>query len=166
MKQCQKCGAVIDDNNPTRVCPACGAPLGSVVKSDFSEKVNKTIGEIQNVPDYSGFYHPQDIEQNKMISILSYLGLLFLIPFLAKKDSPFARFHVNQGMVLFFTEAVYNVVLRIVRGLFKGTILGFIPGILGILDIAFFVLMILGIINAVNGKAKELPIIGKIRIIN
>ena len=34
-----------------------------------------------------------------------------------------------------------------------------------LLSVACLVLAILGIINAVNGKAKELPVVGKIRIL-
>ena len=109
--------------------------------------------------------HPADIDRNKGMSVLSYLGLLLLIPFLARKDSPYARFHVNQGMVLFLTEAAYNILYRIIRSVFGHGILSPIVSILGILDIVFLILMIMGIVNAASGKAKELPIIGKIRIL-
>ncbi|MBQ6469960.1 MAG: hypothetical protein IJJ50_07930 [Lachnospiraceae bacterium] len=163
MRQCQNCGAMIDDDR-ARVCPTCGRPMAPV-KGDFSQRVNQTIGEIQNTPDYSNYYHPADVERNKGISVLSYLGLLLLIPYLARKDSPYARFHVNQGLVLFLTEAVYNLVIRVIRGIFGHTILSPIVSILGILDIVFVVLMIIGIVNAASGRAKELPVIGKIRIL-
>lgn len=53
-----------------------------------------------------------------------------------------------------------------------GFILRFIPifgsiaiFLLGLVNIIFLVLAIIGIVNAVNGKAKELPIIGKYRVI-
>ena len=42
-----------------------------------------------------------DAEQNKVFGILAYLGILCLIPLLAAKDSRFARYHANQGLVLF-----------------------------------------------------------------
>ena len=41
-----------------------------------------------------------DIEQAKGTAWLSYLGILWLIPMLTLKDSPFAKFHVKQGIVL------------------------------------------------------------------
>ncbi|MBE5997984.1 MAG: zinc-ribbon domain-containing protein [Lachnospiraceae bacterium] len=163
MRQCQHCGAMIDDDR-ARVCPACGQPIAPA-GGDFSQKVNQTIGEIQNTPDYSNYFHPADVGQNKGISVLSYLGILLLIPLFAKKDSPYTRFHVNQGLVLFITETLYGIIVRVIRGILGGTILSPLVTILSLLDIVFLVLSIIGIVNAAGGKAKELPVIGKIRIL-
>jgi len=40
----------------------------------------------------------KDIEENKVLAIISYFWLLCLIPLLAKKDSPFAQFHAIRGL--------------------------------------------------------------------
>ena len=94
------------------------------------------------------------------MAILSYFGILVLIPIFAAKDDPFVRYHANQGLVLL----IANIAVAIV-----GFILGFIPVIGGIISwiisIALFVLMILGIINAAKGEMKPLPFIGGIEII-
>ncbi|MFH1781618.1 MAG: hypothetical protein ABH835_03330 [Patescibacteria group bacterium] len=45
-------------------------------------------------------FDPKDVEENKAIACLSYLGILFLIPLLAKKDSKFAQTHAKQGLVM------------------------------------------------------------------
>jgi hypothetical protein len=42
----------------------------------------------------------KDIQDNKAITYLSYIGLLFLVPMLAKKESKFAMFHAKQGLIL------------------------------------------------------------------
>lgn len=85
----------------------------------------------------------KDIEENKVITVLSYIGLLFLVPLLAKKESKFAKFHAKQGLVLcigwFFT---------------------WIPYLGWLLWIAIAIFSIWGIINVLNGQFKELPIIG------
>src|SRR6267378_526195 len=47
-----------------------------------------------------------DIEQNKVYAILAYIGLLFLVPLLAAPNSKFARYHTNQGIVLFLATIV------------------------------------------------------------
>ena len=100
------------------------------------------------------------MEGNKLLAAISYIGILFLVPLLAAKDDAFARYHANQGLVLF----IANIAAAIV-----GFILGFIPviGIIvaWIIRIALFVLMILGIINALKGEMKPLPLIGGIEII-
>ncbi len=97
-------------------------------------------------------YMPEDIEQNKLMALLSYLGILVLIPLLAKKDSPYAQFHAKQGLVLllgWIAATVINVI----------PILGQIVFVL--CSIFLFVLFIIGIINALSGNVKELPLIGQ-----
>ena len=100
------------------------------------------------------------MEGNKLLAAISYIGILFLVPLLAAKDDAFARYHANQGLVLF----IANIAAAI-----AGFILGFIPviGIIvaWIIRIALFVLMILGIINALKGEMKPLPLIGGIEIL-
>jgi len=106
-----------------------------------------------------------DIEQNKVFGVISYLGLLFLVPLIAAKQSKFAMYHCNQGAVL-FVVAVCSWIAMFVLSM----ILHFIP-ILGfmlsmLLHFALFIglaaLMIIGILNAVNGKMKPLPLIGSL----
>lgn len=102
--------------------------------------------------------HPEqlDVEQNKVMAILAYI--LFFIPLLAAKESKFAMYHANQGLVLFLAGLVVSIV---------GTIIPFLGWLL-ILPIGFIVILvfaILGIVNAAQGKMKPLPLIGQINII-
>ena len=98
--------------------------------------------------------------KNKLLAAISYVWILCIVTILCAKDDAFARYHANQGLVLL----IANIAAVIV-----GFILGFIPVIGGIISfiisIALFVLMILGIINAVKGEMKPLPFIGGIEII-
>ncbi len=93
----------------------------------------------------------EDIQANKYLAILSYFGIFFLIPMLARKDSVFCRFHVNQGIVLFIIEVIINILAQFVS-------------IIGILGIVTFVFAIMGIVNCVKGEVKPLPLIGSIKI--
>ena len=95
---------------------------------------------------------PKDVEQNKALAAIGYLGILFLVPMLAAPKSPYAQFHAKQGMVLFITALIMSVVMAI-------PILGWAIGGLG--GIFVIVLMIMGILNAVNGQEKPLPVIGQ-----
>ena len=98
---------------------------------------------------------PSDISANKVMAILAYIGILVLIPLFAAKDSKFARFHTNQGLILF----ICNVVIYFIS---------LIPGLKAIgwiLSVAALVFAIIGIIGTAKGKTKELPLIGKYRII-
>ncbi|MFZ5391600.1 MAG: DUF4870 domain-containing protein [Patescibacteria group bacterium] len=94
----------------------------------------------------------KDIEENKLMAVLGYLGILLLVPLLAKKDSPYAQFHAKQGLVL----VIFGIALGIIAVI---PFLGWIVSILGYLT--FMVFWVMGIINAVSGKMTELPLIGQ-----
>ena len=100
--------------------------------------------------------NPADVEKNKVFAILAYLGILFIVPLLAAKESPFAMYHANQGLVLFLVAIALGIVTMI-------PVLGWIVGAVG--WIAHIVFMIMGIINAANGQMKPLPLIGGISIL-
>jgi len=95
---------------------------------------------------------PKDVEQNKALAAIGYLGILFLVPMLAAPKSPFAQFHAKQGMVLFIAAIIMSVILAIP---FVGWVVG------GVGEVLILILMIMGILNAVNGQEKPLPVIGK-----
>lgn len=103
---------------------------------------------------------PNDIQQNKGMAVLAYFGFLFIVPLLAAPNSPYARFHANQGLVLFIVDAIVGVICGILGGI---PIVGAIIG--SVLGLVILVLAILGIVNAATGKANPLPIIGGIKII-
>ncbi len=98
----------------------------------------------------------EDLEKNKVFAILAYI--IFFIPLLAAKDSKFAMYHANQGLVLFLGAVILN---------FVGSFIPFIGWFLIIPfgNLFILVLAILGIVNAANGTLKPLPIIGTIQII-
>lgn len=128
----------------------------------------KMAKDVLNTADTTSSFDQGDIERNKIMAILAYIGILFLIPLLVAKDSKFAKFHTNQGLVLFIADIAICIVIAIIA-----VILAFVPvvgpiiaGIVsGVLGLVIFALMIFGIINAATGKAKELPLIGEIRIL-
>ena len=99
----------------------------------------------------------EDIEKNKAMAILAYI--IFLIPLLAAKDSKFAMYHANQGLVLFLLALAVNVVGGIIPFLGWFVILPF-----G--NLFVIVLAILGIVNAAKGEAKPLPLIGGFKLLN
>lgn len=99
---------------------------------------------------------PADVEKNKVMALLSYL--IFFIPLLAARESPFAMYHANQGLILFLAALFINVI---------GTIIPIIGWfiIIPIGNLLVLVYAIIGIINALNGQTKQLPLIGKFQLI-
>ena len=154
MLTCKQCGTQVEDN--VKHCTNCGAPIEAPVEQasapaiDLSEKFN----QLNNTADTTADYDAQDIEKNKVMAVLAYV--IFLIPLLAAKDSKFARFHTNQGLVLFIGAILSSVIAAI-------PLIGWI--VAPIAGIAITILAILGIVNALGGKAKELPVIGKFKIL-
>ncbi|MET3292703.1 hypothetical protein EDM56_18095 [Brevibacillus fluminis] len=102
-------------------------------------------------PDY------QDIQANKVVAALAYV--VFFIPMLVARESRFAMYHANQGLVLFLGALVVN---------FVGTLIPIIGWfiIVPIGNLLILVLAIIGIINAIQGLAKPLPLIGSIQLFN
>lgn len=97
-----------------------------------------------------------DVENNKIFAALAYI--LFFLPLIICKDSTFGKFHANQGLILFLGAIVVNIVGWVVP--FIGPLL-----ILPIGSLVILAFAILGIINALKGEMKRLPLVGNIDII-
>lgn len=95
-------------------------------------------------------------EQHKLISYLSYFGLLFLVPYLLFKDDEFCRFHANQGLLLFIVNTVFNIVgeFWLIGGLIR--IVGWIFTL---------VCFIRGLRSVYRGTMEPLPYIGSIKLL-
>jgi len=157
MSFCKQCGTKLEQD--AKFCPTCGTATQQISDNNasFTPPVVPTAETGKN----------KDAEDNKIMGILAYIGLLVLVPIFAAKQSKFARFHANQGLVLLICEAVYGVLYMILSALVLAISwrLYFVITILGFLSFAFVIFSILGLINAVKGEEKELPLIGKIRIL-
>ena len=134
---------------------------------DNQNNLNDPLNQLDNTADFTAQMDPKDIEDNKVMGVLAYLGILVLVPIFGKKDSPFAQFHANQGLLLFLGSIALVIVINILNFvvLSISDSLFFVSFILNALYLAPTVLAILGIVNAASGKAKELPFIGKFRLI-
>jgi uncharacterized membrane protein len=111
-----------------------------------------------------------DVQANKVYAVLAYLGILVLVPIFGAKESRFARYHANQGLILLIAEIAYGVVAMILSVILSAILVtgpgGFgiytlLMGLIGLLSLAFAALAIIGIVNAAQGNYKPLPIIGK-----
>lgn len=120
MRTCRYCGKRSSDDS--KFCIDCGAPF------DGSGENNKKTGTdfegqakaIFDTPDHTSKMDPNDIYTNKAMALLSYIGILVLIPLFAAKDSAYTRFHASQGLTLFIIEIAYTILNRVVMSIFGG----------------------------------------------
>ena len=174
MAYCGKCGTKVDEG--VKFCPSCGNPMEApapeqqaqqtqqnTAQTDFSAK----FANLNNTADTTAEFDQADITNNKAMGILAYLGPLVFIPMFAAKGSKFARFHANQGLTLFIACGAWSIVYSILNWIILAISwrLYFISSIIGLCSLVFLVLAVLGIVNAVNGRAKELPVIGKFKFL-
>lgn len=147
MKTCNFCGASVPDEE--KVCPICKRSLE---------------------------FEAEDINKNKLMAALSYLGILVFIPIVSAPKSKYARFHANQGLCLLILSVFYSIINWVSTNFIKVTqrgIYGFtykvtpwyVSVLVWALGIFVLVLTIIGIVNAATGKAKKLPLIGNFKIL-
>jgi len=85
-------------------------------------------------------------DEGKTIAIISYItwvGLIIAFVMNNDKKNDFAKFHIRQSLLIMIAA-----------------LLSFIPIIGWIWGIFLFVLWILGLIAAINGEKKEVPVLG------
>lgn len=99
-------------------------------------------------------FDPKDVSENKLIAALSYIGILCLIPLLAKKESKYCQEHGKQGLVL-----VIAWIILFVIGIVP--VLGWIIAFFG--NIVFLIIAIVALIKCLMGEFWEIPVIGQYR---
>ena len=136
-----------------------------------------------NLEDSTSNFEKKDIESGKAMGVLSYI--IPLIPFFAEKKNKFVVYHAKQGMNLLIVSIAYTILYVILTSVVKvngdcgyGYLGDFAQSLgitcevtpwwitwpLNIIGLGITILVIMGIVYVCQGKAKELPIINKIKI--
>ena len=205
MTFCKNCSQQLNDD--AVFCAACGTP----VKAEAQPQQNQQAQQAQQAQPQQN-QQAQQAQQNqqqqprqgyqqpyaqspaqtypvtptekgeKGFALLSYIGVLLLVPILVKDKSDYCRFHVYEGAKLCACMTLYSIItsiiLAIVGAIFPAQLRYtyytsyFEPSIpyvivfviFGIGSVFFIVLAILGIINAVKGYKKPLPILDQINL--
>ena len=108
MAFCKGCGKELEEG--AKFCASCGKAVDenredggqNSTTDDFAKKFN----EFTDAEDKTAEFEKADIESNKVYALLSYIGILFLVPIIAAPKSKFARYHANQGLTLFICAFV------------------------------------------------------------
>ncbi|MFR3390476.1 MAG: zinc ribbon domain-containing protein [[Clostridium] scindens] len=135
MAYCVKCGAKVNDG--VQYCPQCGAKIPVMPgagqqqdsqqgytyqqngQQDYTYQQGYTYQQ-NNQQGYSGqqqngrageFFQQDDVSQNKVMGVLSYLGILVFVPLIAgNKQSPVCRSSItNQGLGAFIASILVDL---------------------------------------------------------
>ena len=130
--------------------------------NDFENKAKEILN---NVKDDSNNFDKKDVESGKGMAILSYIGILALIPYFSEKNNKYVIYHAKQGMNLFIIDIILGVAMGIISSILTWRLYWLSSIIDSLLGLFMVALSIIGIVNVCNGKAKELPIVNKFKII-
>ena len=138
-------------SNQMNFDPNTGQPINQGMNQNMNNGMNQNMNNAQ--------YTPEEAQNGKTMAILSYIGFLSLIAYFGndRKTNRFVNYHATQGINIFLISII------------GGVVSGFIP-IIGALiasalSLFIMVISIMGIVDACNGNAKELPLISKIKLI-
>ena len=99
-------------------------------------------------------------DNRNIMIVLSYLGLLALIPLLVEKDDSEVQWHAKHGLVLVVFEVVVFICLQVVI-MMLGAVSGGLGCIFGLLVPIFFIAVlivhILCIVKGINGQRFLIP---------
>ena len=92
-------------------------------------------------------------DNTTLMSVLAYIGILVLIPYFTAKENPVVKFHIRQGLVLLIIEMAIFVGGEVVWG-------HVLAPVFGIINLGTLILSIIGIVNVLQQKQAELPLVG------
>lgn len=106
--------------------------------------------------DVTARFDSADIQKNSVVGALSVIPILFWLPFAAAKDSAFAKFYSNQGLILLILSVASGILSRI----------PFIGGILSaVISLYISVSVIVGLVSGFQGRARQLLLLDSIELI-
>jgi uncharacterized membrane protein len=163
MKFCSNCGGQIPEG--TAFCPTCGAAVAQNVNQQPQQQVAPTQ---QPGQQYNGQPNVGGVDTNteKIVAIVSYLSIIGLILHFAKAaKTPFGQFHVKQAANLSIIEIIASIAVSVLRVLISQLGIPFVGSILGLVNTAIYILGLVGLIWAAQGKMDKLPVVGNIEIL-
>ncbi len=141
----------------------------------------KIVNMFTETKDHTSDFDPNDASANKLFAILACLGITFWVPLAFRKDSHFARFYANQGLLTLIVSIPFIIIYAIFSGIVgvactsagslgggeSLSITGYIVKfILFLIIYAIPIFFIARSISSINkGKAVEIPFVGFLTLI-
>ena len=162
-KFCESCGVSLEQGNPgiqgaQPVDNAQSAPNNGPIPTQMppAQTQYNPYQQYYNPKDHTSEFDVRDIADNKLFAAFAYIfGVLGIIAALLVNNSPFTRFHAKQAVKLEIA-AIVLVIPAVIP------FLGWFVTCAGLLVLV--VVKIIAVVNALNGKAIEAPIISEIGV--
>ena len=144
-----------------------------VERRDIADKTIDAVENFMDTKDHKKEFTEEDIKKYKTNAIISYIPFVSLY-FIIKnkyKESKYLEFHVNQGLTITLLYVAVFFVDRVVGAVFSSNslVLNSTPGLISLVIYSLYFILLLamffGIINTSNGLSKEIPIVGKIKLL-
>lgn len=173
MAFCKNCGQQLADD--AVFCANCGAQQTPQAQQNNAQAQQNYAQQAPVQPQVMNA-DGSPLPSEKGVAWLSYVGLLFLVPMFARKNSEYCRFHVKQGATICAVEIAYAIVKAIIMAIINAIFPGYTywgitvhSGVYNAFDIIFSlayifiaVISIIGIVSAATGNKRELPLVSKI----
>lgn len=139
----------------------------------MKDKIKEKLLILLDTQDHTEEFSLNEIESGKTLSIVSYL--IPIVPFILSKKNNYVHFHTTNGMNILFTYLIFLIIKRTLSYIF-GTPCDLINGLkcmilplslrilFALINMIFSLIVLLGLLNVCNNKAKELPLINKVKL--
>lgn len=131
-------------------------------KEDISSNLEAMFLKIVGTYDHTEEFKERERTDNRWMAMLSYI--IPPIPFIAERHSGYVKFHSNQGMNLM----VWSILIYLFIWVFdEGFTFDFIVNFLNSVTTIILVCLVgFGVVTTLQDKAKELPIVSKLNLID
>lgn len=131
------------------------------MNQENSSRVEEVVKEPQQIVHQES---SSKIElDSKIFAALSYFSILFVVPLIVKKEDDFVKFHIRQGITLFFAEIIVWFILYLIESLlvtlFSYSAFSFVAFLYKIAWIFFAAISIGGIYFVIRGKKRKIPVL-------
>lgn len=164
--ECEKDEAGAEPPQQDPASASCGADDTAPSCADPAPSLNATFRRayhrILDTKDSTDRFSSHDVRDHRFLAAIAYLGILWIIPFLAGKNSRFVKFHLGQGLLVLLLDGIAATLggIAFFTYGFAPVVSPALAALVELTVIFSFVLRIFGVTAAVRGRARELPLIG------
>ena len=148
--------------------------IDSHPQKGVEDKIIEKVENFVNTTDYRNDYETEDVKKNKSNAMICYIPfVVYYFLFTGKyKKSNYLFFHANQGFSVTIIWVISFIISKVLGTLFAIKnlyVTAYIPNWVNAVSYSLYFIALLlsafGFVNTLNENSKELPVIGKIKLL-